>query len=68
MQTREKLTNWREREGTDLDECSVNIREAIAIIWSVGREIDDLPFFGELLDMREYSRYLDIANLRNIID
>ena len=31
------------------------------------REIDDFPFFGELLDMREYSRYFDIANIRNII-
>ena len=45
----------------------MDIRESLTVIWSMGRQIDDLPFFGEFLDVREYGRYFDIANLRNII-
>lgn len=61
------LTYGRETRRADHDKSLMDSRESLLICRTIGRDIDRLPFFEELLQMREYSRWFEIAKIRDII-
>lgn len=63
----EVLTYGREARRTDHDKSLMDHRESLLIRRTIGRDIDRLPFFEELLQMREYGRWFEIAKIRDII-
>ena len=57
----EVLTYGREARRTDHDKTLMDHREPLLIRRTIWRDIDRLPFFEELLQMREYGRWFEIA-------